>query len=69
MNKFEKECRCKSCGKLLVDEKTFCRRCKLNMRNTGGKVGGLISSLIVAFSYVNSRADNGKEKNGTSSSD
>ena len=57
MNEIEKEQRCKSCGKLLIDEKTFCRRCKLNMRNTGGKVGGIISSLIVAASCANSLAN------------
>lgn len=68
MNKVQKECRCKSCGKRLVDEKTFCRRCKLNMRNTGGKLGGLISLIGVSL-FANSLADNGKEKNGTSSSD
>ncbi|GFI15648.1 hypothetical protein IMSAGC009_00807 [Lachnospiraceae bacterium] len=69
MNEIEKVRRCKSCGKLLIDEKTFCRRCKLKMRNTGGKVGGIISSLIVAFSCANSLANDREGKNGASSSD
>lgn len=69
MNKIEKERRCKSCGKLLIDEKAFCRRCKLNMRNTGGTAGGLIGSLIVAFFCADSLANNGEGKNGTFGSD
>lgn len=69
MNEIEKERRCKSCGKLLIDEKAFCRRCKLKMRNTGGKVGGMISSLIVAVSCANSLANDREGKNGTSSPD
>ncbi len=64
MNEIEKERRCKSCGKLLIDEKTLCRRCKLKMRNTGGKVGGMLSGLFVAFSFANSLANDNEEKNG-----
>lgn len=66
MNEIEKERRCKSCGKLLIDEKTFCRRCKLKMRNTGGKVGGIISSLFIAASCAKSLAGD-KENDDTDS--
>lgn len=69
MNEIEKVRRCKSCGKLLIDEKTFCRRCKLKMRNTGGKVGGMISGLVIAALSANSHANDEARKNGTSSSD
>lgn len=64
MNEIEKVRRCKSCGKLLIDEKTFCRRCKLKMRNMGGKVSG-IGSLIVAVLYANSLANDREGKNGS----
>ena len=67
MNAIEKERRCKSCGKLLIDEKTFCRRCKLKMRNTGGKVSGIISGLVVATLSVNSLVNDGEGKNDASS--
>lgn len=66
MNEIEKERRCKSCGKLLIDEKTFCRRCKLKMRNTGGKVSGIIGSLIVGASCAKSLA--GDKENDDSGS-
>ena len=69
MNEIEKVRRCKSCGKLLIDEKTFCRRCKLEMRNTGGKVGGMISGLVIAALSANSLANDEARKNSTSSSD
>lgn len=69
MNEIEKERRCKSCGKLLIDEKTFCRRCKLKMRNTGGKAGGIISGLFVAALSANSLANDREGKSDVSSPD
>ncbi|MCM1220434.1 MAG: hypothetical protein NC548_38710 [Lachnospiraceae bacterium] len=50
MNETVKERRCKSCGKLLLDEKLpFCKRCVLEGRNKAGKVGGAVSGLALAF--------------------
>ena len=54
MSKEEKERRCKSCGKLLLDEKIpFCRRCVLEGRNKVGQVGGIVGGLtMTALSAV-----------------
>lgn len=41
MSEDKKARRCKTCGKILVDEKLFCRRCVLEGRNTVGKIGGI----------------------------
>ena len=49
MNEAEKERRCKFCGKLLIDEKVFCRRCKLEGRNKVGQFGGLAASAVTLF--------------------
>lgn len=47
MTKNEQERRCKSCGKLLIDEKTiWCRRCILEGRNKGAKVGGIVLGVV-----------------------
>ena len=48
MSNEEKEHRCKSCGKLLVDEKLFCRRCVLEGRNVVGQIGGIVGGLAVS---------------------
>lgn len=41
-----KERRCKSCGKLLLDETLpFCRRCVLEGRNKVGKIGGIVGGF------------------------
>lgn len=69
MNEIEKERRCKSCGKLLINEKIWCRRCKLKMRNTGVKLSGIISALVVATLNANSLANDGEGKNDASSPD
>lgn len=62
MSNEEKERRCKSCGKRLIDEKIFCRRCVLERRNKVGQVGVIVSGLLVgAFSVValpNNNSDN-----------
>ena len=62
MSNEEKERRCKSCGKRLIDEKMFCRRCVLEGRNKVGQVGGIVGGLAVsAFSAVallNNNSDN-----------
>ena len=44
----EKVRRCKSCSKLLIDEKLFCRRCVLEGRNKAGKIGGFIGGIAMA---------------------
>lgn len=51
MSNEKKERRCKSCGKLLLDEKLpFCRRCVLEGRDTVGMVGGVLA--ITALNVV-----------------
>lgn len=46
MSNKEKERRCKSCRKLLLDERIpFCRRCILEGRNKVGPVGSIVSGL------------------------
>ena len=62
MSNEEKEHRCKSCGKLLLDEKIpFCRRCVLEGRNKVGQVGGIIGGLAMtalsAVAFINSNSD------------
>lgn len=48
MSNEKKERRCKSCGKLLLDEKLpFCRRCVLEGRDTVGIVGGIVGVLAI----------------------
>lgn len=49
MSNEEKERRCKSCGKLLFDEKNpLCRRCVLEWRNKGVKGVEIVGSLAMA---------------------
>lgn len=48
MSNEEKVRRCKSCSKLLIDEKLFCRRCILEGRNKAGKIGGFIGGIAMA---------------------
>lgn len=69
MNEIEKERRCKSCGKLLIDEKILCRRCKLEMRNKGGKVSGILSGLTMIAVSAKSLANSAKKENDVSSQD
>ena len=58
MSNEEKERRCKSCGKLLLDEKLpYCRRCVLERRNKGAKIGGLAMTVLGAFALVNNNSD------------
>lgn len=60
MSNEEKERRCKSCGKLLLDEKLpFCRRCVLEGRNKVGQVGGIVGGLaaLSAVALVNNNSD------------
>lgn len=48
MSEKNRERRCKSCGKLLLDEKIpFCRRCALEGRNNVGKVGGIVGGIAM----------------------
>ena len=48
------ERRCKSCHKLLLDEKLpFCRRCVLEGRNKASQVGGIVGgTLLTVFSAI-----------------
>ena len=49
MSKEEKKRRCKSCGKLLLDEKIpLCGRCVLEGRNTVVRAGSIIGSAAIA---------------------
>lgn len=62
MSNEEKERRCKSCGKLLLDEKLpFCRRCMLEGRNKVGQVSGFVGCLAMtalsAVALVNNNSD------------
>lgn len=63
MSKEDKERRCKSCGKLLLDEKLpFCRRCVLEGRNKAGQVGGIIvgaaTTVLSAAALINNNSNN-----------
>lgn len=58
MSNEEKERRCKSCGKLLLDEKLpFCRRCVLEGRNKVGQVVGIGVGFAMAVALVNNNSD------------
>ena len=57
MSNEKKERRCKSCGKLLIDEKLpFCSRCVLEGRDTVGKVGGIVVVLAIT-ALINNDSD------------
>lgn len=63
MSEENKERRCKSCGKLLLDEKIpFCRRCFLERRNKVGKAAGgfvgAVAMTICATALINNNTDN-----------
>ncbi len=62
MTNNEQERRCKSCGKILIDEKTFwCRRCILEGRNKAAKVGGVLlgigTTVLSAVALGNKNTD------------
>ena len=66
MSKEEKERRCKTCGKLLIDEKLpFCRRCVLEGRNKVGQVGGIVvgaaTTVLSAVALINNNSDGGND--------
>lgn len=54
MSKKRKEYRkCKSCGKLLVDERfSLCRRCTLKRRNKGSIFSGGATGALAAFGFL-----------------
>ena len=58
----EKTRYCKYCGKKLIDEKIFCRRCVLEGRNTTGKVAGIIggvgTAVLSAVALLNNDSGN-----------
>ena len=56
----KKERRCKSCGKLLLDEKLpFFRRCVLEGRDTVWRVGGIVGVLAIT-ALINNDSDRKK---------
>lgn len=58
MSNEEKERRCKSCGKLLLDEKLpFCRRCVLEKRVPVGVLIGAIMATLGVVRLVNNNSD------------
>lgn len=66
MSNEDKERRCKSCGKLLIDEKLpFCRRCVLEGRNKAGQVGGSVvgaaTTVLSAVALINNNSDGGSD--------
>lgn len=67
MSKEEKERRCKSCGKLLLDEKLpFCRRCVLEGRNKARQVVGIVvgpAAVLRAVALINNNSDGGNDTN------
>lgn len=64
MTNEEKERRCKSCSKLLLDEKIpFCRRCVLEGRNKVGKVGVFLSGLTMTIWSTKTLVDNNSNSN------
>lgn len=74
MSKEEKERRCKSCRKLLLDEKLpFCRRCILEARNkvgpvaVMGSVGFAMAHLHNTVAFLNS--DSGSNDDATDGND
>lgn len=59
----EKERRCLTCKKLLLDEKIpICLRCKLQGRNYAGESGAIIGSLAITFLGSKVVIDNIKNK-------
>lgn len=66
MSNEEKERRCKSCGKLLIDEKVpFCRRCVLEGRNKAGQFGGIIvgatTTALSVFAMIKNNSNGGND--------
>jgi hypothetical protein len=63
MSNEKKERRCKSCGKLLLDEKLpFCRRCVIEGRDTVGMVGGAVGVLAVTALNVVARVKSDSDR-------
>lgn len=63
MSNEKKERRCKSCGKLLLDEKLpFCRRCVLEGRNTVGKFGGTVGVFAITALKVVALVNNNSDR-------
>lgn len=64
------ERRCRYCKKLLLDEKIpFCRRCKLEGRNIGGKVLGTAAGIYATIKGINSLGNSGEANIGDHSLD
>ena len=62
MSNEKKERRCKSCGKLLLDEKLpFCSRCEIEGRDTVVRVGRTVGVVAITglevFALVNNDSD------------
>jgi hypothetical protein len=63
MNNEKKERRCKSCRKLLLDEKLpFCSRCVLEGRDKVGKFGKAVGVLAITALEVYALANNDSDR-------
>ena len=66
------ERRCKSCSKLLLDEKLpFCHRCILEGRNKAGQIGGLVGGIAttIASAWAMIKSNDQNTQNTDDSSD
>lgn len=65
MSEENKERRCISCGKLLLDEKIpVCRRCRLEGRDKAGKVGGAVGGVAMTILSASALINNNTDNNG-----
>ena len=63
MSNEKKERRCKSCGKLLLDEKLpFCGRCVLEGCDTVGKFGGIVGVVAITALKVVALVNNNSDR-------
>ena len=58
--------KCKTCGKILVDEKIFCRRCNLEGRNKIKKVAAVAGGILGAVLFAKSQVDKHNNENDAS---
>ena len=61
MSNEEKDRRCKTCGKLLIDEKLpFCRRCVLEGRDKSVQFSGMVAGAATLLMSVKAFKNGGK---------
>lgn len=66
VNEETKERRCIYCKKILIHEKVpFCRRCRLEGRNTAKRLGGISVGLITFALSANALASDRKTDDDT----